>query len=78
MPMGDSGDFEYFDFEIKFPNSHMKHHFLFTPGIYREDIYPGKQLQVTTNSIQETRNMACDGSMMETLIEDIHDLECSP
>jgi len=39
MPVGDSGDFVSFDFKISLSNSHMKHHVLFVPEIYRRDIY---------------------------------------
>lgn len=61
MAIGDSGDFVSFDFKIKLSNSQTKHHFLFAPEIYQREM-------VTSYNRQNSRNMACDDSMMETPI----------
>lgn len=68
MPIGDRGAFVSFDFKIKFSNSHMKHHFLFAPGIHMRYLTSGNR----THSSQEIWHVITTN---EIVIAYIHDLE---
>jgi hypothetical protein len=65
-PIGDSADLVSFEFKINLSNSHVKHHFLFAPEIYRGNIY--QRDTITSYNRLYSINMACDDSMTETPI----------